>query len=90
MVPAVAASSGHVDRDQLAPTLDKLAEAIGNFGTLLTDNIGRNANSTLDSKQRPLMSGHKFDTSKIVQYTGQCTLGTTEEYWLRPGSWNGI
>ena len=33
MVPAVATSSGYVNRDQLAPTLGKLADAIGNLGT---------------------------------------------------------
>ena len=26
----------------------------------------------------------------LAQYTGECAIGTTEEYWLRPGSWNGI
>ena len=87
MLPVMSASSGHTDRDQFDPTIDKLTEVIDNLGPLITDNIGRNASSTRDSKQCPLMSGHKFDTSKIVQYKGECALGTTEEYWLRPGSW---
>ena len=88
LVPTVVAVSGHADRDQLAClTFEKLAAVIGSLGTLLSDNIGRNASSTRDSKQRPPMSGHTFDTSKIVQYTGQCTLDTTEEHWLCPGSW---
>ena len=87
MVPAVAVSSGHADRDQLNPTLDKLAETVGNLDTLFTDNIGHYASCTRDSKHRPLMSGRKFDTSKIVQYTGECVLDTTEEYWLCSVSW---
>ena len=72
--------------DQLSSTLGKLTDVIGNLGTLITDNVSRNAGSTRDSKQR-LMSGHKFDTSKIHPYTGECTLGAPHEYWLRPGSW---
>jgi hypothetical protein len=83
-VPEAAGPSFHTD--QLAATLGKLTDVIGNLGTLLTDNMGRNAGSTRDSKQR-LMSGHKFDTSKIRQYTGECILGAPDEYWLRPGSW---
>ena len=85
MVPAaLSAASGQADREQLAPTLAKLADAVGSLSTLLTE---RNAGSTRDSKQRPLVSGHKFDASKIVAYTGECAVGTTEEYWRRPGSW---
>jgi hypothetical protein len=33
------------------------------------------------------MSDHNFDTNKIVQYSGECILGTRHEYWLCPGSW---
>ena len=85
MVPAAfSAASGQADREQLAPTLAKLADAVGSLSTLLTE---RNTGSTRDPKQRPLVSGHKFDTGKIVQYTGECAIGTTEEYWRRPGSW---
>ncbi len=83
-VPEVSGSSVHVD--QLASTLGKLTDVIVNLGTLLTDNMSRNARSTRDSKQR-LMSVHKFDTSKIRPYTGDCILGSPDEYWLRPGSW---
>ena len=72
--------------DQLTSTLGKLTDVIGNLGTLITDNMSHNAGSTRDSKQR-LMSGHKFDTSKIHPYTGLCILGAPDEYWLRPGSW---
>ena len=63
----------------------RLMDVIGNLGTLITDNMSHNARSTRDSKQR-LMSDHKFDTSKIRQYTGDCTLGDPDEYWLCPGS----
>jgi hypothetical protein len=83
-VPSGADSS--VRDDHLASTLGKLTDVIGNLGTLITDNMSRHAWSTRDSKQR-LMSGHKFDTSKIHPYTGECTLGAPHEYWLRPGSW---
>jgi hypothetical protein len=83
-VPLVAGSSVH--DDHLVSTLGKLTDVIGNLGTLITDNMSRNAGSTRDSKQR-LMSGHKFDTSKIHPYTVEYTLGTPHEYWLRPGSW---
>ncbi len=83
-VPVVADSSVHTD--QLVSTLGKLTDVIGNLCTLITDNMSRNARSSRDSKQR-LMSGHKFDTSKIHQYTGECILGAPDEYWLRPGSW---
>jgi hypothetical protein len=83
-VPLAPGSS--VRDDQLASTLGKLTDVIGNLGTLLTDNMIRNAGSTRDSKQR-LMSDHKFDTSKIHPYTGECTLRVPHEYWLRPGSW---
>jgi hypothetical protein len=61
-VPVAAGSSVH--DEQLASTLGKLTDVIGNLGTLLTDNMSRNARSTRDPKQR-LISGHKFDTSKI-------------------------
>jgi hypothetical protein len=71
-VPLAAGSS--VRDDQLDSTLGKLTDVIGNIGSLLTDNMSHNPGSTRDSKQR-LMSGHKFDTSKIHQYTGECTLG---------------
>jgi hypothetical protein len=81
-VPVGAGSSVHTD--QLASTLGKLTDVIGNLGTLITDNMSRNARATRDSKQR-LMSGHKFDTSKIHQYTGECILGAPDEYWLRLG-----
>ena len=64
--------------EQLVPTLAKLADAVGSLSTLLTE---RNAGSTRDSKQRPLVSGHKFDASKIVPYTGESDIGTSEEYW---------
>jgi hypothetical protein len=67
-------------------TIGKLTDVIGNLGTLLTDNMGRNAKSTRDSKQT-LMSVHKFDTSKIHQYTGDCILGAPDQYWLCQGSW---
>ncbi len=70
-VPLAAGSS--VRDEQLASTRGKLTDVIGNLGTLITDNMSRNAGSTRDSKQR-LMSGHKFDTSKIHPYTGECTL----------------
>ena len=80
-VTEVPGSSVHAD--QLTSTLGKLTDVIGNLGTLLTDNMSRNARSTHDSKQR-LMSDHKFDTSKIPPYTGDCILGTPDEYWLRP------
>ena len=83
-IPEVAGSS--LLDGQLSSTLGKLTDVIGNLGTLITDNMSRNARSTRDSKQR-LMSGHKFDTSKIHQYTGECILGAPDEYWLRPGSW---
>jgi hypothetical protein len=83
-VPSSAGSS--VRDDQLISTLGKLTDVIGNLETLITDNMSRNARSTRDSKQR-LMSDHKFDTSKIRQYTGDCTLGLPDHYWLRPGSW---
>jgi hypothetical protein len=83
-VPFAAGSSVH--DDQLTSTLGKLTDVIDNLGTLITDNMSRNAGSTRDSKQR-LMSGHKFDTSKIHPYTGEYTLGVPHEYWLRPGSW---
>ncbi len=83
-VPLAVGSS--VRDDQLASTIGKLTDVIGNLGTLITDNMSRNAGSTRDSKQR-LMSGHKFDTRKIHPYTGECTLGDPHEYWLRPGSW---
>jgi hypothetical protein len=83
-VPFAAGAS--VRDDQRASTLGKLTDVIDNLGTLITDNMSRNAGSTRDSKQR-LMSGHKFDTSKIHPYTGECTLGAPHEYWLRPGSW---
>jgi hypothetical protein len=83
-VPVAAGSSTHTD--QLASTLGKLTDVIGNLGTLITDNMSRNASSARDPKQR-LMSGHKFDTSKIHPYTGECILGAPDEYWLRPGSW---
>ena len=54
MFPAASsATSGQTDREQVVPTLAKLAVAIDNLGTLLTDNIGRNAGSTRDSKQSP-------------------------------------
>jgi len=83
-VPVAAGSSTHTD--QLASTLGKLTDVIGNLGTLITDNMSRNARSARDPKQK-LMSGHKFDTSKIHPYTGLCILGAPDEYWLRPGSW---
>jgi hypothetical protein len=83
-VPVVTASSVH--DAQLASTFGKLKDAIGNLGTLIIDNMSRNARSTRDSKQK-LMSGHKFDTSKIRQYTGDYTLGPPDEYWLCPDSW---
>ncbi len=83
-VPLASGSSVH--DDQLASTLGKVTDVIGNLGTLITDNMSRNAGSTRDSKQR-LMSDHKFDTSQIHPYTGECTLGAPHEYWLRPGSW---
>ncbi len=83
-VPLAAGSS--VRDDQVASTLGKLTDVIDNLGTLITDNMSRNAGSTRDSKQR-LMSGHKFDTSKIHPYTGEYTLGAPHEYWLCPGSW---
>jgi hypothetical protein len=83
-VPVAAGSSTHTD--QLASTLGKLTDVIGNLGTLITDNMSRNARSARDPKQK-LMSGHKFDTSKIHPYTGVCILGAPDEYWLRPGSW---
>ncbi len=51
------------------------------------ESLGRTAGFTRDAKQRPPLSGHKFDVSKIVQYTGECSLGDAHEYWLRPGSW---
>jgi hypothetical protein len=70
-IPEAAVSSVHVD--QLDSTLGKLTDVIGNLGTLHTDNIGPHARSTRDSKQI-LMSGHKFDASKIRQYTGECIL----------------
>ncbi len=54
------ASSSSVCDDQLSSTLGKLTDVIGNLGTLITDNMSRNAGSTRDSKQR-LMSGHKFE-----------------------------
>ncbi len=70
--------------DGLTP--QSFTDVIGNLGTLVTDNMSRNARSTHDSKQR-MMSDHKFDTSKILPYTGDCILGTPDEYWLCPGSW---
>jgi hypothetical protein len=82
--PSAAASS--VNADHLASTLGKLTDVIENLGPLLTDSMSRNARATRDSKQR-LMSGHKFDVSKIHQYTGDCILGAPDEYWLRPGAW---
>jgi hypothetical protein len=87
-VTALAAGSS-VHDDHLASTLGKLTDVIGNLGTLITDNMNRNSGSTRDSKQR-LMSDHKFDTNKIHPYTGECTLGAPHEYWLRPGSGDGI
>ncbi len=83
-VPLAACSS--VRDDPLDSTLGKLTDVIGNLGTLITDNMSRKARSTRVSKQR-LMSGHKFDTRKIHQYTGEYTLGVPHEYWLCPGSW---
>jgi len=83
---APSATASSVNPDHLASTLGKLTDVIGNLGTLLTDNMGRNSKSTRDSKQR-LTSGHKFDISKIHQYTGDCILGAPDEYWLRPDSW---
>ena len=51
MVPAaLLAASGQADREQLVPKLTKFVDVIGSLGTLLTDNIGRNAGSTRDSK----------------------------------------
>jgi hypothetical protein len=83
-VPVATGSSVH--DDQMVSTIGKLTDVIGNFGTLITDNMSHNARSTHDTKER-LMSDHKFDTSKIRQYTGECTLGAPDQYWLRPGSW---
>ncbi len=83
-VPEEAGSSVHAD--QVASTLGKLTNVIGNLDTLVTDNMSRDARSTRDSTQR-LMIGHKFDTSNIRAYTGDCILGAPDEYWLRPGSW---
>jgi hypothetical protein len=80
------ASGSSVRDDQLASTLGKLTDVVGNLGTLITDNMRRNTGSTRDSKQR-LISSHKFDTNKIHPYTGECTLGDPHEYWLIPGSW---
>ncbi len=79
------ADSSSVRDDQMSSTLGKLTDVIGNLGTLITDNMSRNAGSTGDSKQR-LRSDHKFDTSKIHPYTGEYTLGAPHEYWLCPGS----
>ncbi len=83
-VPLTPGSS--VRDEQVTSTFGRLKDIIGNLGTLITDNMSHNARSTRDSKQR-LMSGHKFDTSKIRQYTGDCTLGAPDQYWLRPDSW---
>ncbi len=46
--PLTAGSS--VRDDQLASTLGKLTDVIGNLGTLITDNMSRNTGSTRDSK----------------------------------------
>ena len=33
------------------------------------------------------MSGRKFDSIKITQFSGLCELGSLDEYLFRPGSW---
>ncbi len=47
-VPVAAGSSTHTD--QLASTLGKLTDVIGNLGTLITDNMSRNASSARGQK----------------------------------------